>query len=106
MLYYADKHKTDQYILELAVCLPRLVRQVRKCGDIGLDVYPVLYPEMRGPPSTSEEVAVAKKRPLGKLKKLRTATSRSTESSPRRGRGMEYPKSSILDEVDGLDTTF
>ncbi|XP_057504049.1 protein PSK SIMULATOR 2-like isoform X2 [Actinidia eriantha] len=128
-LYHADKQKTDKYILELATWLHHLISVVRKresgithchftlqlARDNSRKTSSVqLSPEDRSlledvmnrrklvpGISKSQEFASAKK----SGSKIR-APSRSTGNSPSRKLERPKSKSSVLDVMDGLDTTF
>ncbi|KAK3007659.1 hypothetical protein RJ639_014301 [Escallonia herrerae] len=134
-LYHADKQKMDRYILELVTWLHRLISTVRN-GDNGAKTLPFRSPTRKGLnlPSLNnnrrihhgvqlssedrnllEEVmkrrrlvpGVSKSQEFVMAKKRNTkvwALSRSTGSSPRKK--LEHAKASILDVLDGLDTTF
>ncbi|GFY95790.1 hypothetical protein Acr_11g0000960 [Actinidia rufa] len=128
-LYHADKQKTDKYILELATWLHHLISVVRKresgithchftlqlARDNSRKTSSVqLSPEDR---SLLEDVmnrrklvpGISKSQEFASAKKSRSkirAPSRSTGNSPSRKLERPKSKSSVLDVMDGLDTTF
>ncbi|PWA39334.1 hypothetical protein CTI12_AA572820 [Artemisia annua] len=132
-LYHADKHKIDQYILNLIILLHRLISLVRY-----RDKVPKYTPTHSPPTSTGlnehpngqpkrVKISLEDKNLLEEVTKRRTlvpgvsksqefvmakkniraevlASSRSMGSSPRRD--MKYANASMLDVLDGLGTTF
>jgi hypothetical protein len=129
-LYHADKKKMDAYILELVTWLHCLISRV-SYRDKGRKAVPVHSPIRKGLRNNSIKVNGAEtqlttddknlleevmkpRRLIGGLSKSQEFSmgkktklwglSRSTGSSPRRE--LEYTKSSLLDILDGLDTTF
>ncbi|KAL8126342.1 protein PSK SIMULATOR 2-like isoform X2 [Apium graveolens] len=130
-LYHADKGKMDRYILELVICLHRLISLV-KYKDSGSKAQPVQSPikkELVPDHETHSEVqkntitleagnvtdnTMKRRKLLGKSKSLEfvmerrkshkvRASSRSAGSSPRRALERRQSKSSILDVLDGID---
>lgn len=135
-LYHADKGKMDRYILELVICLHRLISLI-KYKDKGSKAQPVESPvekELVPDHETSSEVqtntntvtledgnvadnTLKRSKLLGKSKSLEfvmerrksykvRASSRSAGSSPRRALERRQSKSSILDVLDGIHATY
>ena len=128
-LYHADKQKTDKYILELGTWLHHLIRVVRKT-ESGIRALPFQSPTSKRPNdprktssvqlspedrSLLEEVmnrrrlvpGISKSQEFASAKKSGSKTvSRSTGNSPSRKLERPKSKSSVLDVMDGLDTTF
>ncbi|GJY05296.1 protein PSK simulator 2 isoform X1 [Tanacetum coccineum] len=124
-LYHADKHKIDQYILNLIILLHRLISLVRYNDKVPK------YTPTRSPPTSTGELkrvkisledknlleevtkrtlvpGVSKSQEFVMAKKYNRAevlaSSRSMGSSPRRD--MKYANANMLDVLDGLGTTF
>lgn len=129
-LYHADKGTMDLYILELVICLHRLISLVRY-KDNGSKAQPTESPIEKGSVPEHETKSEVQKNTItledgnitdntmnhrklfGKSKSLefvmrRTslrvrAPSRSAGNSPRRALERRQSKSSILDVLDGID---
>ncbi|XP_057502190.1 protein PSK SIMULATOR 2-like [Actinidia eriantha] len=128
-LYHADKQKTDKYILELGTWLHHLIRVVRQT-ESGIRALPFQSPTSKRPNdprktssvqlspedrSLLEEVmnrrrlvpGISKSQEFASAKKSGSKTvSRSTGNSPSRKLERPKSKSSVLDVMDGLDSTF
>ncbi|PSS19861.1 Serine/arginine-rich splicing factor 2 like [Actinidia chinensis var. chinensis] len=128
-LYHADKQKTDKYILELGAWLHHLIRVVRQT-ESGIRALPFQSPTSKRPNnprktssvqlspedrSLLEEVmnrrrlvpGISKSQEFASTKKSGSKTvSRSTGNSPSRKLERPKSKSSVLDVMDGLDSTF
>ncbi|GFP95259.1 hypothetical protein PHJA_001670200 [Phtheirospermum japonicum] len=127
-LYHADKHKVESCILELVTWLHRLISLVRYRDNGLIKPLPTRSPTSKGSNGKTngaqlssedrhllEDVMTRRKLLPGlsksqefvivKNKKSKIwALSRSTGSSPRRGR--EHQKADVLDILDGLDSSF